>query len=104
VAQVRWTAQALADLEAIGDFIARDASSFAQVFVDRVFEAVKRLEAFPRSGRVVPEIDREDIREIIFGSYRIVYLVSKDEISILTVFHSARLLKPFDIATDSGEV
>ncbi len=47
MAQVRWTTQALADLEAIGDFIARDAPSFAQVFVDRVFEAVKRLETFP---------------------------------------------------------
>lgn len=103
MAQLRWTAQALADLEAIGDFIARDARPFAQVFVDRVFEAVKRLETFPRSGRVVPEVEREDIREIIFGSYRIVYLVSEDEVSILTVFHSARLLKPSDIGTESGE-
>ncbi len=103
MAQVRWTTQALADLEAIGDFIARDAPSFAQVFVDRVFEAVKRLETFPWSGRIVPESDREDIREIIFGSYRIVYLVNEDEVSILTVFHSARLLKPSDLASDVSE-
>ncbi|MCC5668610.1 type II toxin-antitoxin system RelE/ParE family toxin [Nostoc sp. CHAB 5784] len=45
------------------------------------------------SGRVVPEIAQEDIREIIFGNYRIVYLVSDDQVNILTVFHSSRQLK-----------
>ncbi|MCC5599234.1 type II toxin-antitoxin system RelE/ParE family toxin [Nostoc favosum] len=93
MAQVSWTSQALTDLEAIGDFIARDAPSFAQVFVDRVFQSVERLQQFPLSGRVVPEIAQEDIREIIFGNYRIVYLVSNDEVNILTVFHSSRQLK-----------
>ncbi|MHC5935838.1 type II toxin-antitoxin system RelE/ParE family toxin [Nostoc sp.] len=93
MARVSWTSQALNDLEAIGDFIARDAPSFAQVFVNRVFQSVERLELFPRSGRVVPEIAQEDIREIIFGNYRIVYIVSNDEVNILTVFHSSRQLK-----------
>ena len=69
MARVRWSNQALADLEAIGDFIARDAPSVAQVFVERVFAAVTRLEAFPRSGRVVPEIGQEDIREIMSVSH-----------------------------------
>ncbi|NES24466.1 MAG: type II toxin-antitoxin system RelE/ParE family toxin [Symploca sp. SIO3E6] len=103
MAYINWTSQALADLEAIGDFIARDASGFAQIFVERVFEAVERLESFPRSGRIVPEIGQEEIREIIFGSYRIVYLVSDNEISILTVFHSSRLLKSSDLLSDLGE-
>ena len=103
MARVRWSNQALADLEAIGDFIARDAPSVAQVFVERVFAAVKRLEAFPRSGRVVPEIGQEDIREIIFGSYRIVYVVSEDEVNILTVFHAARLLRPSDLPGGASE-
>ena len=43
-----------------------------------MFEAVKRLEIFPRSGRIVPEIGQEDIREILFGSYRIVYVVGEE--------------------------
>jgi toxin ParE1/3/4 len=103
VAQIRWTSQALADLEAIGDFIARDAPSFAQVFVGRIFEAVDRLEKFPRSGRAVPELGREEIREIIFGSYRIVYLGSEDEVNILTVFHSARQLRVSDLPNEPGE-
>jgi toxin ParE1/3/4 len=71
VARVRWSNQALADLEAIGDFIARDAPSMAQVFVERVFAAIAHLEAFPRSGRVVPEIGQEDIREmVVFQKWR----------------------------------
>ena len=98
MARVNWTPQALDDLEAIGDFIARDAPPFAQLFVERAFQAVERLEKFPRSGRVVPEISQEDIREIIFGSYRIVYLMlSNDEVNILTVFHSSRQLKFSDV-------
>ena len=103
MARVRWSNQALVDVEAIGNFIARDAPSVAQVFVERVFEAVKRLEAFPRSGRIVPEIGQEDIREIVFGSYRIVYVVSEDEVNILTVFHAARLLRPADLPGGAEE-
>ena len=103
MACVRWSHQALADLEAIGDFIARDAPSVAQVFVERVFAAVTRLEVFPQSGRIVPEIGQEDVREIIFGSYRIVYVVSEDEVNILTVFHAARLLRPSDLPGGASE-
>jgi toxin ParE1/3/4 len=73
------------------------------MFVERVLAAVTRLKAFPRSGRVVPEIGQEDIREIIFGSYRIVYVVSEDEVNILTVFHTARLLQPSDLPGGASE-
>jgi plasmid stabilization system protein ParE len=93
MARISWTSEALTDLEAIGDFIARDAPSFAQIFVDRVFQSVERLEQFPRSGRVVPEIAQENLREVVFGSYRIVYLLSDDEVNILTVFHSSKQLQ-----------
>ena len=97
MAGIIWTSQALDDLQAIGDFIARDAPAFAQAFVDKVFETVERLEDFPRSGRIVPEINQVNTREIILGSYRIVYLLSSDEVSILTVFHTSRLLKTSDL-------
>ena len=97
MARIRWTNQALADLEAIRNFIARDAPSVAQVFVDNVFEAVKRLEVFPRSGRRVPEIGQEDIREIPYGSYRIVYVEGEEEVNILTLFHASRPFRPSDL-------
>jgi toxin ParE1/3/4 len=103
MARINWTNQALSDLEAIGDFIARDAPSFAQVFVERSFQAVERLEKFPYSGRIVPEISQENFREIIFGSYRIVYLLNKDEVNILTIFHSSRQIKLPDLSSEFSE-
>ena len=66
------------------------------MFVDNAFDAVKRLEVLPRSGRVVPEIGQEDIREILYGSYRIVYVVGEEEVNILTVFHASRPFRSSD--------
>lgn len=50
------------------------------------------LEEFPRAGRVVPEVRRDTIRELIQGPYRIVYRVEvEDTVRILTVFRASRL-------------
>ena len=46
----------------------------------------------PHAGRVVPEFDRDDIREVIVGNYRIVYRVRATEVLVLTVFESHKLL------------
>ncbi|NIR50448.1 type II toxin-antitoxin system RelE/ParE family toxin [candidate division KSB1 bacterium] len=92
MAKIIWTDQALDDLNSICEFIARDALRYAQVFADRVFKSVERLEDFPKSGRVVPELGIVTIREIILGNYRIAYRLKNDEIEVITVFHSARLL------------
>ncbi len=92
--RIVWSEQALSDVEEIRGFIARDAPYFAELFVDRVLEAVERLADFPLSGREVPEFRRSDLREVLLGSYRIVYRVSEEAASIVTVFHTARLLGP----------
>ena len=97
MARINWTDQALVDLDEICEFIARDAPRYAQLFADRLFESVERLKEFPNSGRVVPEMGIENIREIIFGNYRIIYRVKFDEVEILTVFHASRLLDTFNI-------
>ena len=92
MAVVSWTIQALDDLDAICEFIARDAPRYAQLFAIQAFETVDRLEMFPLSGRVVPEIKRQEIREVILGNYRIVYRLKEEETEILTVHHGAQLL------------
>jgi len=89
MARVIWAPQALADIESIGDFIAREAPRFAQMLTDGVFEATERLEPFPLSGRVVPEIGDESIREVLYRGYRILYIVGGEEVKVLTVFHSS---------------
>ena len=92
MAKLRWTHQALNDIEIIASYIALDSTYYAKMFVSKVFEAVKNIETFPKSGRVVPEMNSKDIREILLGNYRIIYRIKTDLIEILTVYHSSRLL------------
>jgi len=94
MAEVRWTPQAADDLEAITNFIAVDSPQYARLFAMDILVAVERLADFPNSGRVVPELKDPAIREILFGSYRIVYRVKGDLVEVLTVYHGARLLDP----------
>ena len=60
--------------------------------VARLLESVERLEHFPRSGRIVPELSNPQVREIIEAPYRIVYRVHDETVEILTVFRASRLL------------
>jgi plasmid stabilization system protein ParE len=90
--EIYWARQAQADLRAIRAFIARDAPTTADAYVRRLRSAVDRLKAFPTAGSVVPELGREDIREVLSGNYRLIYRLSDYRVDILTVYHSARLL------------
>ena len=91
MARVVWTPQALDDLNAVCEYIAHDSPAFARVFAQRAFAAVGRLERFPGSGRMVPELGREDVREVILSSYRIIYRLERDEVQIVTPHHGVRL-------------
>lgn len=100
MARLIWSPQALDDVEAIRAFIARDAPRTAQVFVQRLFDSVDRLERFPLSGAIVPEVGRETFREIRVKSYRVIYRVETPGlVEIVTVYHSARLLDPESLST-----
>ena len=90
--QVRWTEHAIEDLVAIRTFIERDSARYGRIVVERLFEATGRLEAFPRSGRVVPKVGRDELREIIVGDYRIMYRLESAAAVVLTVFRSSRLV------------
>jgi addiction module RelE/StbE family toxin len=91
--KIVWTDSAIQDLNDIGDYIARDSERYAELTVDKLFYSVDILEEYPKSGKMVPEFEDENIREIIRGSYRIVYhLVDDFRIDILTVHNSARLI------------
>lgn len=94
MAQVSWTPQALDDLDAVCLFISRDSPHYAAVFADSAFAATDRLVEHPLSGRVVPELRVEEIREIILGNYRLIYRTRAENVEILTVHHGARQLDP----------
>ena len=91
--KVNWTLQSVSDIENIANFIAQDSERYAQIQVYRFFEATEILETNPQVGRIVPELNNQDIRELILGNYRIIYhIVTTVLIDILTVHHSKRLL------------
>jgi plasmid stabilization system protein ParE len=92
MAQVKWTLQALDGLESICLFIARDAPQIAAVFADHAFRATNRPADYPRSGRIVPELDIENIREITLSNYCLIYRIREDQVQVVTVHHGARLL------------
>ena len=85
-ASIVWSERARSDLIGILDYIAMDSSDAARTFIASLMQKVEALADFPRLGRVVPEYSNADLREIIFGKYRIVYTVSDTAICIVTVF------------------
>jgi len=105
MAQVRWSLTAGNDLQDIEDFISRDSVLHGITFVDRVVESAETLLKTRQIGRIVPEFNRPDLREVIFRGYRIVYLLRDDEVLILRVVHGARDLlalirrEPWDLSS-----
>jgi addiction module RelE/StbE family toxin len=96
VTVLRWTEQAVDDLEAIRDYVARDSEHYAALLVERLVGALDQVVPFPEIGRMVPEYGRPDLRELIVGSYRVVYRLKSENAEVLTVFHGARLF-PADV-------
>lgn len=89
---IRWSPQAVSDLEAIRDYIAKDSQRYASLVVARLVTAVDHLKSFPESGRVVPELGDPSIREIFVRPYRIVYRLKSGAVQIATVFRASHRL------------
>ena len=85
-----WSPQSLHDLESIRAYIAEDSTTYAELVVRRIVAAVERLETFPESGRVVPERQAPDLREVVVTPYRVVYRFSPGLVEIATVFRGSR--------------
>jgi plasmid stabilization system protein ParE len=92
--RLRWTDIAVENLADIGDYIEKDSIKYAKIVVGNLFESTKILKRHPYAGRMVPEFNNPNIRELIRGNYRIIYrLIDEKHIDIITIHHSARLLK-----------
>jgi toxin ParE1/3/4 len=90
MAKIIWAPSALKDVDSIAAFIERDSVDQAALFVTRIIELVDQLEFFPESGRIIPEIKKKNCRELIYGSYRIMYRFTKSEVWITGITHVAR--------------
>ena len=100
--RVLWTRNAIAHLTSIYEHIALDSPRYARQMVDRITSRSKQFATFPRSGQMVPEYQDVCIREVIEGSYRVIYLIGSDDIRVLDVVHGAQLL-PAEAPVESEE-
>lgn len=91
-----WSDQAARDLDAIADYIALDNPVAAVLWVEQLVATAERVPHAPRLGRQVPEFARDDLRELIHGTYRVVYRIAPERIEVLTVFEGHRLLHSAD--------
>jgi len=90
VAAIVWTKEAARWLEAIHDYIAASSPASAKKVVTGIYEKVQLLRRQPRLGQRFESVTNREVREILYGHYRIAYLIrSEDRIEILGVFHSA---------------
>lgn len=92
MAQIVWTDKAKDDLEAIADYIALDKRSAAVKLVQDVFQATRRLEVFPDSGRRLPELLDYPYREIVLNPCRVIYKYSPtdERVVVLTIIRQER--------------
>lgn len=90
--KILWSPLAIDRVAEIAEYIAMDNPDAAENWVDTVFKKVEDLKIFPESSRIVPETVNINIRELIYGNYRIIYRVEEKQLFVLTVRHGKQVL------------
>lgn len=88
--KIYWTEHAIYQLTNIYDYIATDSKFFAKKVIDNITKSTLKLSTYPKIGRVVPELNQIDLREIIYKNYRIIYRLGETQITIVSLIHSAQ--------------
>ncbi|MDF5715413.1 MAG: type II toxin-antitoxin system RelE/ParE family toxin [Rhizonema sp. NSF051] len=94
--RVVWSLKALEDVDAIAAYISRDSTSYGAALVQKILDSISKLGEFPLSGHLVPEFGEETIREVSAYSYRIIYRIEGDTVTIAAVIHGKKLLEQWD--------
>jgi len=92
-----WSALAVEQVRDIASYITLDKQSVALQWAEKIFNSVERLSEFPNSGRTAPEINRNEIREIVNGNFRVIYKVKEKEILVLIVKSYRQILKENEV-------
>ena len=95
MAEVIWTEPALQELDALAEYVALDNPEAASHLVEEVFDKVERLENFPQSGRVPPELPNSVYREVVVPPCRIFYREDDKRVLILYVMREERQLRAY---------
>ena len=92
MAQIKWTDTALDNINEIAEYISLDSVFYAEQFVHKLISVSKKIENHPEIGRIIPELPMSGYREILYKKYRIIYRISNEDIYIVSIHHSSRLL------------
>ncbi len=100
--RIVWSPLAIERAYEAAAFIAGDKPEAALRWLDGLFAVTDRLEMFPESGRVVPEIGLPEFREVVYrNAYRVIYRVEKSRVAILTVRNFAQRLDASELVEDT---
>ncbi len=97
--KIIWSPLAVDRASEIAEYIAQDNPTAAENWVNAVFAHVEQLKKLPESGRIVPEINNNFFRELMYGNYRIIYRIEGNRVSILTIRHGKQILPVDEILT-----
>ena len=92
---LKWSEEALEDIESIATYIEKDSPIYAKSVVSKFFEKAEILQEFSDLGRTVPEFNDPTIREIFVYSYRLIYRIDEEELLFVAVVHGKRLLQNY---------
>jgi plasmid stabilization system protein ParE len=90
--KIQWSPFAIDQVTNIAQYIAEDKPNVAGKWIVSIFDTVEKLSSFPKLGRIVPEFNVDEIRELLHGNYRIIYQISSSVVEILTVRHCSQIL------------
>jgi len=88
--KVIWAHSAEEDLDVAAEYIHRDSPAYAAAFVHRILKTGRSLSELAERGRVVPEFKYHNLREIFVFSYRLIYRIEEERVSILALIHGRR--------------
>lgn len=88
--KIEWSHESIGDVISIAEYIEIDSRYYASEFAREIFEKAESLNEFPKRGRVVPELSVENIRELLFGNYRLIYKIHNNLISVIAILHGSR--------------
>lgn len=95
--KIVWSPLAVERVSEIAEYISRDNPDAAVVWVNSLFKRIGLIKDFTRSGRKVPGINRDEIRELVYGDYRVIYRIESTRVAIITVRHLRQALSKEDI-------
>ena len=95
--KVIWSPLAIERAYEEARYLAEDKPEAALRWLDKLFESTDRLETFPESGHIVPEIGLPEYRQVIYRAHRVIYRIEPNRVAILTVRSSSQRLDTSEV-------